>query len=105
MAHRALPALVPASLCLRAKGPECSAGPVARPEEFSGEFLDCEKPSIPGPTPFYTHKHKLTGFNRTWVSADLSARRTFGWPKVRFNPSPTIFGDVGFGGGGGGGGG
>ena len=34
---------------------------------------------------------ELTGLNRTWVSADLSARRTFGRPKVRFNPYPTIF--------------
>ena len=35
---------------------------------------------------------ELTGLNRTWGSADLSARWTFGRPvgrlKVRFNPSP-----------------
>ena len=31
---------------------------------------------------------ELTGLNRTWGSADLSARRTFGRPKVRFNLSP-----------------
>ena len=39
-----------------------------------------------------TQSHQLTGLNRTWGSAYLSARRTFGRPigrpKVRFNPSP-----------------
>ena len=33
----------------------------------------------------------LTGLNRTQGSADLSARQTFGRPKVQFNPYPPIF--------------
>ena len=33
---------------------------------------------------------QITGLNRTWVSADLLARRTFSHP-VRFNPYPSIF--------------
>ena len=55
--------------------------------------------SIGMPMPSHPHRPvlmghdpgELTGLNRTWVSADLSARQTFARPKVRFNPYRSIF--------------
>ena len=61
--------------------------------------LRTDPPTIPAwqmPASKSTHHlgRQLTGLNRTWVSADLSARQTFGWPisrpKVRSIPPPPV---------------
>ena len=55
---------------------------------IAGHGLHKNGNSAPQATTETRTLRELTRLNRIWGLADLSARRTFGRPKVRFNPSP-----------------